>query len=142
MSKINTKKFRGSRTCGGGTHKNRRGAGNRGGRGKSGAGKHHAIRAIMRGYAYGKHGFKRPLKKIENISTINVGKLDELADEWLLNESIRKEENTYHIDLNELGIDKVLGAGKVTKSFSIKASSFSNIAKEKIVALGGFVIEE
>lgn len=31
MSKEKTKKFRGSRTCGGGTHKNRRGGGSRGG---------------------------------------------------------------------------------------------------------------
>jgi len=29
-------KYRGSRTCGGGTHKNRRGAGNRGGKGRAG----------------------------------------------------------------------------------------------------------
>ncbi|MDY6959120.1 MAG: 50S ribosomal protein L15, partial [Halobacteriota archaeon] len=30
MDKKKVKKFRGTRTCGGGTHKNRRGAGNRG----------------------------------------------------------------------------------------------------------------
>jgi ribosomal protein L15 len=56
MSKTKTKKFRGSRTCGGGTTKNRRGAGNRGGRGRAGGCKHHNVRAMQLGYAYGKHG--------------------------------------------------------------------------------------
>ncbi|MDD1668181.1 MAG: 50S ribosomal protein L15, partial [Methanomicrobiales archaeon] len=34
-------KYRGSRTCGGGTHKNRRNGGSRGGRGFAGGCKHH-----------------------------------------------------------------------------------------------------
>ena len=50
---MDIKKFRGSRTCGGGTHKNRRGAGNRGGRGKAGGRKHHFVRATMRGNSNG-----------------------------------------------------------------------------------------
>src|SRR5665811_1812802 len=76
---MDIKKFRGSRTCGGGTHKNRRGAGNRGGRGKAGGCKHHFVRAMMRGYSYGKHGFKRPASVSRDATIVNVGELDELA---------------------------------------------------------------
>ncbi|MDD4497188.1 MAG: hypothetical protein PHV51_03400, partial [Methanosarcinaceae archaeon] len=72
---MDTKKFRGSRTCGGGTSKNRRGAGNRGGRGKAGACKHHFVRAMQRGYSYGKHGFKLPAIVSNDVSIVNVGEL-------------------------------------------------------------------
>jgi large subunit ribosomal protein L15 len=80
--KTNTKKFRGSRTCGGGTTKNRRGAGNRGGRGRCGENKHHFSRAILLGYIRGhQRGFTRPLKVLNDASIVNVGELDELADQ-------------------------------------------------------------
>ncbi|MGZ4936126.1 MAG: 50S ribosomal protein L15, partial [Halobacteriota archaeon] len=52
-TKDKTKKFRGSRTCGGGTHKNRRGAGNRGGRGHAGGCKHHFVKELKLGRGYG-----------------------------------------------------------------------------------------
>ena len=57
-------KFRGSRTCGGGTHKNRRGAGNRGGRGRAGINAHHFVRYYMEmgGPVFGKNGFSQPHK--------------------------------------------------------------------------------
>jgi large subunit ribosomal protein L15 len=45
--KKNVTKFRGSRTCGGGTHKNRRGGGSRGGRGNAGGCKHHFVRNYL-----------------------------------------------------------------------------------------------
>ena len=52
-------KYRGSRTCGGGTHKNRRGAGNRGGRGRAGINAHHFVKWYkeMGGPVFGKDGF-------------------------------------------------------------------------------------
>ena len=46
-------KFRGTRTCGGGTHKNRRGAGNRGGRGQAGWRDHNFTRFYLLGKTEG-----------------------------------------------------------------------------------------
>lgn len=137
MSKGNTKKFRGSRTCGGGTHKNRRGAGNRGGRGRAGICKHHAIRAILLGYDQGKHGFTRPPKTLKPVSVVNVGELDELADELVLDGLAQLEDGQYRIDLTCLDIDKVLGTGRVTKKLAVTAFEFSGVAREKIEAAGG-----
>ncbi|MBC7085757.1 MAG: 50S ribosomal protein L15 [Methanomethylovorans sp.] len=141
MSKAKTKKFRGSRTCGGGTHKNRRGAGNRGGRGKAGVCKHHAIRAILLGYDQGKHGFKRPEKTLRPVSVVNVGELDELADELVLDGLAQLEDGQYRIDLTCLDIDKVLGTGRVTKKLAVIAYEFSALAREKIEAAGGSCLE-
>ncbi|MGB9927540.1 MAG: uL15m family ribosomal protein [Methanosarcina sp.] len=138
---MDTKKFRGSRTCGGGTHKNRRGAGNRGGRGKAGAGKHHFVRAIMRGYSYGKHGFKRPVEVSKDVSKVNVGELDELAP-YLVEEGLAElKDGAYHINLENLGIEKVLGSGRVTKNLVVTSEEFSEPAREKIESAGGTCID-
>lgn len=137
MSKGNTKKFRGSRTCGGGTSKNRRGAGNRGGRGRAGICKHHAIKAILMGYGQGKYGFTRPVKTQKHTSVVNVGELDELADELVVGGFAQVENGKYIIDLPSLDIDKVLGKGRVTKQLEVIASDFSSSAREKIESSGG-----
>jgi large subunit ribosomal protein L15 len=138
---MDTKKFRGSRTCGGGTHKNRRGAGNRGGRGKAGGCKHHFVRAMLRGYSYGKHGFKRPDEVSRDISIVNVGELDELAP-YLAQEGLAEvKEESYHINLENLGIEKVLGSGRVTKKLVVTSEEFSASAREKIENAGGSCID-
>ena len=138
---MDTKKFRGSRTCGGGTHKNRRGAGNRGGRGKAGGCKHHFVRAMLRGYSYGKHGFKLPAEISRDVSIVNVGELDELAP-YLVEEGLAEvKDEAYHINLENIGIEKVLGSGRVTKNLVVTSEEFSVSAREKIENAGGSCID-
>ncbi|MGB3943581.1 MAG: uL15m family ribosomal protein [Methanothrix sp.] len=123
MPKSKLKKFRGSRTCGGGTHKNRRGAGSRGGRGNAGGCKHHFVRDMMRGRTMGKHGFTRP--NAREIEIVNVGELNSMAgDDGKI----------------DLGRAKVLGGGSLTRAVSVTASSFSAAAREKIEEAGGEVV--
>lgn len=135
--KGNTKKFRGSRTCGGGTSKNRRGAGNRGGKGRAGICKHHAIKAILMGYEQGKHGFTRPTKTQRQVSVVNVGELDELADELVADGFAQFENDEYTINLQSLDIDKVLGTGHITKKLKVTAYEFSKASREKIESKDG-----
>ncbi len=137
MSKSKTKKYRGSRTFGAGTHKNRRGGGSRGGRGHAGGCKHHFVRALQEGRAYGKHGFKRPPKVVTKYASINVGELDQIS-EILLSKGMAKElDGTIQISLTDINVDKVLGSGQMTKKLTITASKFSETAKAKIEKLGG-----
>jgi large subunit ribosomal protein L15 len=141
MSKEKTKKFRGKRTFGGGTHKNRRGGGSRGGRGNAGTCKHHFVRSMQRGLSFGKHGFKRPLCIVKDKVIVNIGEIDE-AIEQLVSEGIaEKKRDAYHINLENIGIDKVLGSGKVTNPLFITASEFSPSAKAKIDEAKGKTIE-
>ena len=123
MPKSNLKKFRGSRTHGGGTHKNRRGAGSRGGRGNAGGCKHHFQREMMRGRAMGKHGFYK--HNAEDVDIVNVGELDSMAGE------------DGRIDLGKM---KVLGRGKLARPVSVSAAAFSAVAREKIEEAGGEVV--
>ena len=80
--KIN--KQRGSRSNGGGCTKKRRGAGNKGGKGKAGMGKQHWTWTVIHDPDhFGKHGFKRPQKMIKKINAVNLSYLEEQADDLI-----------------------------------------------------------
>lgn len=131
---------RGSRTHGGGTHKNRRGAGNRGGRGRAGRKKHeqHNYEDV------GKSGFKRPEKTERDVRELSVQKLDEdialLAADGVAEET----EFGYRVDARDVAEDgweadvvKVLGGGQVYEQLDVTADAFSAGAVELIESEGG-----
>jgi large subunit ribosomal protein L15 len=130
-------KYRGSRTCGGGTHKNRRGAGNRGGRGRAGINAHHFVKWYkeMGGPVFGKNGFCNQIAI--DVTTIDVGALDQIVPSLLAQGIAKQEGDTVVINAADMGIEKVLGSGKVTKKISISAPAFSETAKAKIEKMGG-----
>ncbi|MBX0325918.1 50S ribosomal protein L15 [Halomicroarcula sp. F13] len=131
---------RGSRTHGGGSHKNRRGAGHRGGRGAAGRAKHE-----MHNYEpLGKSGFNRPEKVQETVATVDVRELDEDAPLLVADGLAEEDGDGYHIDAREVVEDaddadvvKVLGAGQVRNELTVVADDFSAGAEEKISAAGG-----
>lgn len=132
------RKMRGSRTIGGGSSKKRRGAGHRGGRGMSGGHKH--MWTWMVKYDpdhYGKSGFKRPQKTIYKFNPVNIGFLDEKLDELVSKGIAKKEKEKIVVDVTELGYNKVLGKGRITKPTIIKSPKFSQSAIEKIEEAGG-----
>ncbi|CQH60172.1 50S ribosomal protein L15 [Halobacterium hubeiense] len=131
---------RGSRTHGGGTHKNRRGAGNRGGRGRAGRKKHeqHLYEDV------GKSGFKRPEKTDRDVREVSVQKLDEdialLAADGVAEET----EFGYRVDARDVAEDgweadvvKVLGGGQVYEQLEVTADAFSAGAVDLIESEGG-----
>jgi large subunit ribosomal protein L15 len=133
-AKNKAKKFRGSRTCGGGTHKNRRGAGSRGGRGHAGGCKHHFVRELLLGRGYGSYGFIRPQNMSRDPAIVDVGALDEGAERLVELKRARVRTGKYYITLD---VDKVLGKGRVTKPLIVTARSFSKRAQEKLESAGG-----
>lgn len=123
-----SQKHRGRCRTNGRGHKAGRGAGKRGGRGNAGMNKHRVMTRIkyMPNH-WGMHGFNRD-PSLRNVSvTVNVGQLEELAD------------GADSIDLTELGIDKLLGSGRVSTALSVTVESASAKAVEKIEAAGGSV---
>ncbi len=130
-------KYRGSRTCGGGTHKNRRGAGNRGGRGRAGINAHHFVKWYkeMGGRVFGKNGFCNQTET--EVTAIDVGTLDQIIPSLLAQGIAKQEGDAVVINAADMGIDKVLGSGRVTKKINISAPAFSESAKAKIEKMGG-----
>jgi large subunit ribosomal protein L15 len=133
---------RGSKTHGWGSKKKHRGAGNRGGRGMAGTGKRaDSIKpSIWKDPDYfGKHGFIMHGQNVK-INPINLSYLQTNADKLLAEKKIAKEGDTYVIDAEKLGYNKVLGCCKLTKKFNISAPYFSKGAIEKIEKSGGKAI--
>ena len=120
-----TRKMRGSFTCGYGSKKKHRGKGSKGGKGYAGSHKHHYIKIIKQepGH-FGRRGFSSLRKKA---SAVNVGELEKLSD---------KQE----INLAEMGYQKLLGKGSVSRSITVTVDSASSIAKAKIEKAGGKLI--
>ena len=131
------RKKAGSRTCGHGSHKKNRGAGNRGGRGRAGSykGKWTYIAAYEDNYFGRPKGFKVPTK--ESYVAINVGDLDEMAGKLLKDGIAKKKGGKIEIDVAKLDIKKVLGRGKVTRPLRVKAAVFSDSAKKKLADAEG-----
>ena len=130
-------KYRGSRTCGGGTHKNRRGAGNRGGRGRAGINAHHFVKWYkeMGGPVFGKDGFSNSSQV--HVTVMDVGIIDQIIPSLLAQGIAKNEGDAIVINTADMGINKVLGSGKVTKKLNISAEAFSESAKIKIEKMGG-----
>jgi large subunit ribosomal protein L15 len=133
---------RGSRTHGGGSHKNQRGAGHRGGRGRAGRDKHE-----FHNYdPLGKHGFKRPDSVQEEVLEVTVRDLDEDAALYAADGIAEEVDGGYHIDArdvvedgHEADVVKVLGSGQVRNELSVVADAFTAGAVEKIESAGGSV---
>jgi large subunit ribosomal protein L15 len=130
-------KYRGSRTCGGGTHKNRLGAGNRVGRGRAGINAHHFVKWYMEmgGPVFGKDGFFH--NPSVSVNVMDVGIIDQIVPSLLAQGIAKKEGDVVVLNAADLGIEKVLGSGKVTKKLNISAAAFSGQAKAKIEKIGG-----
>ena len=120
-------RFRGQRAYHG-SHKKWRGGGSRGGRGAAGMHKHKwSLTVKYDKEHFGKFGFTRPAAVVEKISTINLDELEKI--------SIRENKND--IDAIQLGFQKVLGRGKISKPLVVKAKQFSKSAIKKLEESGG-----
>ncbi|WP_114578115.1 uL15m family ribosomal protein [Saliphagus sp. LR7] len=131
---------RGSRTHGGGSHKNRRGAGHRGGRGRAGRSKHEFHNYEPKG----KHGFDRPQDVREEVATIDVKKLDEDVPLYAADGLAEEDGDGYRIDArdvvedgHEVDVVKVLGGGQVRTELTVVGDAFSERAREKLEDAGG-----
>ncbi|MEM0379389.1 MAG: uL15m family ribosomal protein [Nanopusillaceae archaeon] len=137
------RKYLGKRYARRGYNDRNRYAGNRGGRGKAGwrLKKQKMIKFFKEyiDYIKDKKGFTSPNYKIEK-NFVNIEDIEEYF-EYLINEGIAMQENEFYvINLNDLGIDKLLGKGMVSRKYKIIVKSASKSAIEKIKALGGEVI--
>ena len=136
-------KQRGDTTHGWGSRKKHRGAGNRGGRGMAGSGKRADQKkpSILKKYGnsyFGKKGFFNHNKKI--VKPVNISYLEEKLANLISKKLINEKDNKYVVDLKNLGYNKLIGSGKITKKFIITTEAASNKAVEKVKKMGGEVI--
>lgn len=132
---------RGSHTHGWGAKKKHRGSGHIGGTGMAGTGKRAQSKkpSIWKDLDYfGKHGFiKKNIKVIVN--PVNVSRIDETAEKLVAKKLAQKGKDGYEIKLADLGLNKLLGSGKVRNRLRITALMASKKAVEAVRAAGGEV---
>ena len=105
----------------------------RGGFGSAGIHKHKWHRDPPVPKYAGKHGFK---SLREEVKAINLSGLDALI-EGLLGKGKMKESGKPFIDLGEMGYDKLLGGGRISRRVIVKVKAYSKKALEKLKASGG-----
>jgi len=123
-----TNKFRGRSRYHGRGKKAGRGAGKRGGRGNAGINKHRLMtRLKYMPRHWGMYGFNRH-PTLRNVHvTCNVSQLEGMVD------------GKDSINLGELGIDKLLGSGRINAAITVTVANASATAIEKVEAAGGSV---
>jgi len=121
--------LRGQRTMGGGSSKNRRGAGCRGGRGNAGSNKHrfHSLRRLA--------AIKYKLKAEKKGKAITLFDLDRALEALAAKGKVKKEGNAFVVD-KKCGYEKILSQGETTKKIILKINA-SKGAISKIIKAGG-----
>jgi len=133
---------RGHKTHGWGAKKKHRGKGHQGGAGMAGTGKRADSKkpSIWKDTHYfGKYGFVSKTPKTK-INVVNIDYIEQHLNKFLINNKIKKENDFYIVNLEELGYNKLLGDGQINLKFKIKTPYASKTAVEKVKGAGGEVI--
>jgi large subunit ribosomal protein L15 len=126
------KGYLGHRSHGRGNVKNRRGSGNRGGRGMAGIDKHKWSWAMKNEPDYfGKNRFVRPQGTQRVVEKINLYEINQKALKNTLEKKNGKAVFTFE--------GKILGSGVISVPVEIHAHSWSKSVEEKLKAVGGSI---
>jgi len=114
----------------------------RGGKGKAGGRKHFWIRTVKyEPDRYKNIGFKPPSSLAPRAEVVNVGELKDIAFNVHGIETIAAGSEGLLLDLDSMGIGKLLGKGSINVPLNVKVSEYSSRALEKLEAAGGQIIE-
>ena len=139
--KKKSRRFRGSKTHGAGIgSKHNKGAGSRGGRGMSGSGKRADQKkpSIWKQPYFGKFGFSSKSRTAKPLP-VNIKTIEDRLDTLVKEGKAKHEGGAYVINLADLGYNKLLGTGNVTKKLMITTDFAAANAVEKVKKAGGDV---
>jgi large subunit ribosomal protein L15 len=137
-----TSKFRGSRTHGRGK-KAGRGSGLRGGRGNAGLHKHKWISIVKYDPDhFGHHGFKRPQSVVQAKITMNLSEVEQFLPALSKDGFAEEKGGKWTVNLTKMGVDKLLGSGRISTPITIKVLEASKGAEEKLKKAGGALLKE
>ena len=127
---------RGSRTHGYGQVGQHRHSGKQGGHGNAGLHKHKWSWLIVNDPDHFRRDPFKPPSFHKVSKWANVGDLDSFA------EGTKAKGGPVSIDLIAKGVEKLLGAGDVTRAFNVRVSSYTERAKQKLEEAGGKILTE
>ncbi|MEM3032264.1 MAG: uL15 family ribosomal protein [Nitrososphaerota archaeon] len=121
------RKLRGSRTHGWGQVGQHRKVGAKGGHGMAGGHKHKWTKLLKEDY-FGEKGFHNPTST--HLRTMNLFQLSQYVE--------RSGEQV--VDLSKLGVDKLLGTGRLDRAVKVIVGRWSRKAEEKVKMSGGELV--
>jgi len=137
-----SRKMHGYRNRGWGSIGQHRKSGSRGGRGAAGMHKHKWSWVIkyFRDW-FGKKGFtpRNPAKTVE-VRAINLSQIDSLVYKLIKEGKAVYEDGKIVIDVSKMGINKVIGSGRISHPIKLLTYSITEKAREKIEQAGGTVV--
>ena len=89
---------------------------------------------------FGRHGFKRPQSMVGTAITMNVCDIDQGVEKLVKDGLAQKKGETYTLNLTELGIDKLLGSGKINVAVEVTVAEATETAKQKVEMAGGHIL--
>jgi large subunit ribosomal protein L15 len=89
----------------------------------------------MGGPVFGKNGFVHTPRV--PVAAMDVGVIDQIIPSLLAQGIAKREGDTIVINAADMGIEKVLGSGRVTRRINLSAQAFTEQAKVKIEKMGG-----
>jgi large subunit ribosomal protein L15 len=126
------RRMRGSRTMGYGQIGQHRHSGKQGGHGNAGLHKHKwSWMTINDPDHFGRDPFFIPGAH-KPAKWLNVGDLEGMAEQGT--------EGPITLDLEALGVEKLLGSGNVKRAFEVKVGAFTERAKTKLEEAGGKIV--
>ena len=137
--KKNTR-FRGSKTHGYGSMKKHRGSGHQGGVGNAGSGKRADCKKptfLKMGRVFGKHGFKSKSRTIT--TSVNLRYIEEKADYLIKSGKAAESGGVISINIADIGCDKLLGKGNVSRKYNIQCLTATAGAIEAVKKAGGSI---
>jgi large subunit ribosomal protein L15 len=132
------RKLRGSRTHGYGQIGQHRHSGQQGGHGAAGLHKHKwSWMIINEPDHYGRDQFKVPgARKVSK--WLNIGDLDHVA--FSTGSEAGAKGGAIELDLDSMGVEKLLGSGAVKGAFNVKVYAYTERAKTKLEEAGGTIV--
>jgi large subunit ribosomal protein L15 len=130
------RRLRGSRTHGYGQVGQHRHSGKQGGHGNAGLHKHKWSWLIINDPDHFRRDPFKPPSYHKVSKWANVGDLASFAEDG------DGKGGPVSIDLDAKGVEKLLGAGDVTRAFNVKVSSYTERAKQKLEEAGGKILTE
>jgi len=130
------RKQRGSHTHGYGQIGQHRHSGQQGGHGNAGLHKHKWSWLIINDPDHFRRDPFKPPSWHKVSKWANVGDLGSFAEDG------KNKGGPVSIDLDAKGVEKLLGAGDVTRAFNVKVSSYTERAKQKLEEAGGKILTE
>ena len=73
---------------------------------------------------------------------MNLATMEEQLEDYMKQGFAVEQDGKVKINLTSMGADKLLGFGNVSKSYDVTVAETSALAREKIEAAGGSIVEE